>query len=184
MIILAADPSATQTGVAIFSFPGKESEITCASFTAEGKTAELKCDDWGRKFDELLAVWSPDFVAHETAMRFIAGYAKKPDLGGGKFWTPNSDQMLLPEIQGHLRQACHNRGIPLDGVAVKTWRAELYGKGGGTLGTEAAKMAAHDYCIKLGIKAKNHNEAEAACIAVWCAFCSTPFRFLRFGAAS
>lgn len=183
MIILGVDPSATQTGLAVVPVPSKDSEVVCASFTAEGDSPEAKADDWGRKFADALTVWKPDYVAHEIAMRFIAGYAKKgrPDLAGGTagFWTPNSDQLILPEIQGHLRQACADRGIPFEGVPVKTWRAAMYGTGGGKLDTEAAKAYARKYCQLVGIDAKNHNEAEAAIIGQWAARCSQPFKLMR-----
>lgn len=184
MMILGVDPSVTQCGVAFYRYPGDERSILCNSFSSDGATAEEQGDEFGRKFSEILVVNRPDFICHEAAIRWIAGYAKKgkPDLAGssGGFWTPNSDQMILPEIQGHLRQAAIDEHIPHEAVAVKTWRAAIYGQGGGNLSSDKAKQAARDYCKRLGINAKNHNEAEAACIAIWAARCSSRFKQLHY----
>lgn len=183
MIILALDPSATQTGVALYDTGQPERLIRLRSFSAIGKTAELQCADFGLKFADIMDTLAPEFLIHETAMRYIAGYKKRgaPDLGGDKagFWTPNSDQMILPEIQGHIRQACIDRKVPCDSVAVKTWRADLYGRGGGSLARDAAKAAAKNYCHRVGLMPKNHNEAEAACIAIWASRCCQKFKLLH-----
>jgi hypothetical protein len=183
--ILGLDPSATQTGVAFYDTAEPERLIKLRSFSAIGKTAELQCMDFGVKFSAIMDELTPDFVIHETAMRYIAGYKKRgaPDLGGDKagFWTPNSDQMILPEIQGHIRQACIDRGTPCEGVAVKTWRAELYGRGGGNLARDAAKQAAKNYCHRVGLMPRNDNEAEAGCIAIWAHRCCTALKFHVLG---
>jgi hypothetical protein len=130
MIILGVDPSATQTGLAVVPVPGRDSEVVCASFTAEGDSPEAKADDWGRQFADALTVWKPDYVVHEIAMRYIAGYAKKgrPDLAGGTagFWTPNSDQLRK------INEAWHRDPTPTDGqdqVMFPGFAPWCYGRG-------------------------------------------------------
>jgi hypothetical protein len=187
MLILGVDPSVTQCGLALYRFPGNERDIECLSFTAKGDSTEEKCTSFGERLLEIVATRRPDFICLEAAMRLIAGYQKrqKVDLAGHTvgYWTPNADQMVLPEIQGHVRQLAICRHIGFETVAVKTWRADLYGRGGGSLGKDEAKRRARDYCRWLGITAKNHNEAEAACLAIWASRCSQTFRLMRAGIA-
>ncbi|MDX0765215.1 hypothetical protein GOD36_23625 [Sinorhizobium medicae] len=187
MLILGVDPSVTQCGLALYRFPGNEREIECSSFSAKGETTEEKCADFGLRLHDICLAHLPDFICLEAAMRLIAGYQKrvKTDLGGKThgYWTPNAHQMVLPEIQGHVRQLAIDRGIGFETVAVKTWRAALYGRGGGSLGKDDAKRRARDYCRWLGITAKNHNEAEAACVAIWASRCSQNLKLMRAGLA-
>ncbi|WP_042776342.1 hypothetical protein [Sinorhizobium fredii] len=187
MLILGIDPSVTQCGLALYRFPGQERDIECFSFSANGDTAEEKCADFGLRLHDFCLGRRPDFICLEAAMRLIAGYQKrtKIDLGGKRlgYWTPNADQLVLPEIQGHVRQLAIDRGMGFETVAVKTWRADLYGRGGGSLGKDEAKRRAREYCRWLGIAAKNHNEAEAACVAIWASRCSQTLRLMRAGMA-
>lgn len=186
MIVLALDPSVTQCGVAIIEHArGRPDVVTCRSFSSPGASADEKCEAFGLQLRNLIDEVGPDFLVYESAMRYIAGYKKrgKPDLGGelAGVWTPNSDQMLLPEIQGHIRQACIQYGIPHEGVPPKTWRAALYGSGKGNMSTAEAKNAARDYCKAFKIEFRNHNEAEAACIGIWATRCSQPLRLMILG---
>ncbi|MCA1404650.1 hypothetical protein I6F26_10390 [Ensifer sp. IC3342] len=187
MLILGIDPSVTQCGLALYRFPGQERDIECSSFTSHGDTAEEKCTAFGLRLHDVVLARRPDFICLEAAMRLIAGYQKrvKVDLGGKNhgYWTPNADQMVLPEIQGHVRQLAIDRGIGFETVPVNTWRAALYGRGGGTLGKDEAKRRAREYCRWLGITFRNHNEAEAACVAIWASRCSQILRLMRAGEA-
>lgn len=186
MIILALDPSVTQCGVAVIDHGrGRPDVVTCSSFTSAGNSADEKCEAFGTTLRNIIDEVGPDFLVYESAMRFIAGYKKaaKPDLAGGSggFWTPNSDQMLLPEIQGHIRQAAIQYSIPHEGVPVRTWRAALFGSGAGAWPKDKAKQAARDYCKAVHIDFSNHNEAEAACIGIWATRCSQPLRLMILG---
>lgn len=188
MIILALDPSVTQCGVAVIEHHrGKPDRVECSSFTSAGANADEKCGAFGTTLRDIIDATGPHFLVYESAMRFIAGYkkAEKPDLAGGTggFWTPNSDQMLLPEIQGHIRQAAIHYGIPHEGVPVRTWRAALFGSGAGNWPRDKAKQAARDYCKAFGVDFSNHNEAEAYCIGQWAIRCSQPLRLMLLGVA-
>ena len=187
MNLLAIDPSATRCGVAWWQMGEPERLIHHRSFASHGNTAEEKCASFGEQLGAILDEIGPGYVCFEAAQRYIAGYKKKgvPDLAGatGGWWTPNSDQMILPELQGHARQACMDRKIPFESVAVKTWRAALYGKGGGSLSRDAAKAAAKNYCRLVGIDPRNDDEAEACCILLWCSRCSQMLKFQLMGLA-
>jgi hypothetical protein len=185
MIILAIDPGVTQCGIAVFdpSDHYREAGIICRSFSSEGKGGEEKCADFGRQLKHLINHYRPDFIAFESARRDIVPYKRKPDLAGARGPTVNADQMLLPEIQGHIRQAAIERNIAFDSVAPRSWRALIYGKGGGALTTDQAKEWARGTCDRLAIGYHNHNEAEAAMIALWGATCSQVYKALIYGVA-
>src|SRR5262245_43307187 len=136
MRILALDPGATQAGFALYdpADPERERGIVCSSFSSVGASQELKAEQFGRHLDQLIDQLAPDFLCFELAIRQIFTYDRKPDLAGHRKAAPSSDQLVLAELQGHARQAAICRGLPFDSVAVKTWRATIYGKGGGTMG--------------------------------------------------
>lgn len=178
MKILAIDPGATQAGFALYSpdHPDRERGIECNSFTSTGATQEIKAEQFGRHLEWVINHFRPDFICFELAMRKIGAYEKKPDLAGAKFWTPNADQMILPELQGHIRQAAISHVLPFDSVAVRSWRAKIFGKGGGDFTRDQAKAQAKLLCDRLKINYRNHNEAEASLLALWCATCSQIYR--------
>lgn len=99
-------------------------------------------------------------------------------------WTGNANQLLLPEIQGIIRGEAITYRIPDESVPPGTWRAAIYGKGGGKLSRTDAKAQAKQYCKAIRIAAGNEDEAEAACIARWAATCSQKVRLLFAEAAA
>jgi hypothetical protein len=193
MLILGLDQSITQTGWALYEFPGNERRIECGSFSCKDGDAEAQCDLFGQTLKRLIGPRRHDlaFICWERAKRQISAYRKKPTAGffepvvdAAPVWTVNADQLLLPEIQGMIRASAILYRIPYESVSPSTWRAALYGTGGGKLTTDAAKVRAKEYCRQLGIRFSNHNEAEAACIARWAATCSMQFRMIRAGVAA
>lgn len=191
MLILGLDQSITQTGWALYSYPGDERHMRCGSFSCkDGEDAEEKCELFARHIKQLIGTKDerrPDFVCWERAKRNISAYPKKEkiDLFGpgnaATIMTVNADQLLLPEIQGIIRGGCVYYRIPHESVDPTTWRAALYGKGGGRLSRPDAKAKAKQYCRTLGINFQNENEAEAACIARWAATCSQELRLYMAG---
>jgi len=192
MLILGLDQSVTQTGYALFEFPGDERRIKCGSFSCKGDDAGEKCDAFAYEIKRLIGPKgaAPDFICWERAKQTISAYPKKVGVDmlgltstGVASMTVNADQLILPEIQGIIRAGAIFYRIPYESVAVSTWRAALYGRGFGRMPRDAAKAKAKEYCHQLGIRHANENEAEAACIARWAATCSQTFRLLMVGVA-
>jgi hypothetical protein len=192
MIILGLDQSITRTGWALYRFPGDERHMRCGSFSCSDEAdADAKCERFAREIKRLVGPQEtrPDFICWEKAKRQISAYPKKPNadllgLGGQDVWTVNADQLLLPEIQGIIRAATVFYRVPHESVSPATWRAAIYGKGGGKLSRVDAKARAKEYCQALGIKFSGDDQAEAACIARWAATCSIAFRMLMARAAA
>lgn len=185
MRILGFDQSVTQTGWCLYEAPGDERRMLCGSFSCKDEAdAEAQCDLFGHNLKRLIGRYRPEFIAWERASRRISSYVKK---GGPDFFaasaaprmTVNADQLLLPEIQGMIRAAAILYRLPFESVPVSTWRADIFGVGGGSMTKKVAKARAKEYCRQLGIEAGNENEAEAACVARWAATCSQRFRLLR-----
>lgn len=192
MLILGLDQSITQTGYALYEFPGDERHMRCGSFSCKGDDAGEKCDAFARHLKPLIGSKERpiDFICWERARQQISAYPKKKSVDllglaatGAASLTVNADQLILPEIQGIIRAGAIFYRIPYESVSPVTWRAALYGRGGGRMARDAAKARAKEYCKTLGIKWNNENEAEAACIARWAATCSQTFRLLMAGAA-
>jgi hypothetical protein len=191
MLILGLDQSITRTGFAFYSCPGDERHMRCGSFSCKDEAdPEAKCERFAREIKRLIGPKGrrPDFICWERAKRQITSYPKKPkaDLLGipGAVLTVNADQLLLPEIQGIIRAACVFYRIPHESVPPGTWRASIFGKGGGRLSRPDAKAKAKQYCKTLRIRVGNDDEAEAACIARWAATCSQRFRLHAAEAAA
>lgn len=171
MIILAFDQSISRTGWCVYE-PPHHGTMIVGSFTSaprshmatEEKTG-IFCDEVEKLFKE----HRPRFVVWEAATEIIRSYAKvnKEDLAGKKPapLTVNADQLILRDIQGHIRHAARARRIPYEAVNPKTWRAAILKNG--NLGREEAKRAAVDFCKKLRIPVKNADQAEAVCLAFW-----------------
>ncbi len=185
MKILAVDPGVTQAGFAIFDPDHKDREkaIECLSFTATGATQEQKAEQFGRHLDWMIRHFGIDFICFEQAVRQIFQYERKADWAGERGGGPSADQLVLAEVQGHIRQAAISHVLPFDSVAVKTWRAAILGRGWGNAPREQAKAQAKLTCDRLEISYRNHNEAEAGCIACWCATCSQVYRAKLYGLA-
>lgn len=194
MRILAFDQSITNTGFALYDAPGDERAIHCGSFSCDNfSTAEAQCDQFAKEVKSILGrckkIDEPvDFIGWERASRKITAYRKKDGQGllpkdGIPRWTVNASQLLLPEIQGCIRGIAISYSLPFESVGSDTWRAAIYGTGGGSLHRAAAKAAAKQYCRRLGITFANEDEAEAACIAIWMSRCSQRFRMLRLNKA-
>ena len=136
--------------------------------STEEKTA-IFCDETEKLFD----FHKPTFVVWESATEVIRSYVKqgKEDLAGQKpiGLTVNADQLILRDIQGHIRHAARSRGIPYEAVNPKTWRAAILKNG--NLSRDDAKRKAVEYCKMLRIPVKNADQAEAICIGLWAATC-------------
>lgn len=182
MKILAIDPGVTQAGFALYQpdHPDREKGIECASFTSTGTTSEKKAEQFSNHLRWLINHHNPDFMVFELAIRQIFTYGRKDDLAGKRPDGPSSDQLILAELQGAIRQAAIDHILPFDSVGAKTWRAAIFGRGGGTMSRDQAKSHAKTMCQRLGIDANNHNEAEAAMIALWCCTCSQPFKMIYY----
>lgn len=185
MKILAIDPGVTQAGFALYSpdHPEREAGIECLSFSATAAKPEAKCEQFSRHLQWIICHYGPDFLCFEQAIRQIFTYDRKPDLAGARAAGPSADQLILAELQGAIRQAAICHVLPFDSVPVKTWRANIYGAGGGNLDRDAAKQRARWMCESLKIKAKNHNECEASMIALWGATVSQVYRAKLYGLA-
>jgi Holliday junction resolvasome RuvABC endonuclease subunit len=172
--ILAFDPNATRTGYAWLEVPGPASAISMSHFDSDIRDR----DDRMRLISvELKTIISahpkPDLIVLEAAMSVLM----RP---------LNASQLMLCEIQGKIEQAATDYSVPFEHVAPSTWRSALYGKGGGKLPTKLAKKTAMEFCaFRRTPTPANHDEAEAACIALWAADCSVTMRKLRYlGAAA
>lgn len=183
MLILAFDQSIARTGWCLYE-PPSHSSMLIGSFTArptthmstEEKTA-IFCDE----IEKLFRAHKPQFVIWEAAAEVIRSFVKqgREDLAGPTKAPPmtvNADQLILRDIQGHIRHAARARRIPYEPVQPKTWRAAILKNG--NLGREDAKRKAKEFCQMLRISVKNDDQAEAVCIALYGATTQT-FRMMQ-----
>jgi len=170
-LVLGIDQSITQTGLALYRVPGDERMIECDSFASRGASNDDKCHSFGARIKERLGP-----LAKRKELAFVCWEQARGDLSA---YAASAQQLLLPEIQGQIRQFCIDYRIPYEAVPTSTWRGALW-PGYGHISRPEAKAKAKEYCRLLGIKASNENEAEAACIARWAATCSQRFKMLRF----
>lgn len=186
MIILALDQSVSRTGWCLYEPPSHRS-MRIGSFTSRPKTgmsteekAAVFCDEIEKLFKEL----KPRFVVWEAATELIRAYPResKADLAGQKppSLTVNADQLILRDIQGHIRHAARARRIPYFAVNPKTWHAAMLKNG--NISREDAKAKARALCATLKIPVKNEDQAEAVCIALW-AETSQHYRMMKATAA-
>ncbi len=171
MMILAFDQSIARTGWCLYE-PPSHSSMLIGSFTARphtGMSTEEKAAVFCDEIEKLFKEHRPRFVVWEAATEVIRSYAKqdKEDLAGKKPMplTVNADQLILRDIQGHIRHAARARRIPYEAVNPKTWRAAVLKNG--NLGREDAKRAAVDFCKMMKISVRNADQAEAVCLAFW-----------------
>lgn len=187
MIILAFDQSIARTGWALYE-PPAHGKMLIGSFTSrpstnmstEEKTA-IFCDE----IEKLFRAHKPQFVIWEAATEIIRSYPKqgKTDLIGEhkvQGVTVTADQLILRDIQGHIRHAARARRIPYEPVNPKTWRAAILKNG--NLARDEAKKRAKAFCQTLRIDVKNDDQAEAVCLALYGATTQT-FRMLTQRAA-
>lgn len=195
MLILGLDQSITETGWALYEFPGSEADMVCGQFSSivKGHDPHAQCIRFGRNLKALIGAQKRakrpvQFIGWERASRRITPYGKKLDSMPGEDrapqWTVNAKQLLLVQIQGQIMQAAIDYSCGFEAVDVKTWRAKIFGKGGGDLTRPQAKARALEYCRWLGISVDGDNEAEAACVARWTATCSQEFRRLQLKEAA
>lgn len=179
LVILAFDQSKTHTGWACFEAPTDPGLIRCGSFSCV-KALVDPADVFAAEVKRLVKEHKPDFFAWERSKPSISAYSKKAtvDLAGTApgGWTVNAGQLILPEIQGIIRGMARAYGRPYAHAMPSTWRAAIFGVGGGRMTTAEAKRAAKLYCERLRIRAANEHEAEAACVALWAAS-TAEFRF-------
>lgn len=187
MLILSFDQSIARTGWCVYEPPSHASMLV-GSFTSrpstnmstEEKTA-IFCDE----IEKLFKAHRPNFVIWEAATEIIRSYPKqgKTDLiGEAKVQgvTVTADQLILRDIQGHIRHAARARRIPYEPVNPKTWRASILKNG--NLCRDEAKKKAKEFCQMLRIMVKNDDQAEAVCLAFFGATTQT-FRMLTARAA-
>jgi Holliday junction resolvasome RuvABC endonuclease subunit len=151
------------------------------NMSTEEKTA-IFCDE----IEKLFRTHKPQFVVWEAAAEVIRSFVKqgKEDLAGpvkAPPMTVNADQLILRDIQGHIRHAARARRIPYEAVQPKTWRAAILKNG--NLGRDDAKKKAKEFCQMLRIPVKNDDQAEAVCIALFGASTQT-FRLMMARAAA
>lgn len=187
MLILAFDQSIARTGWALYE-PPSMSTIMFGSFTSRpetGMSTEEKAAIFCDEIEKLFKAHKPAFVTWEAAAEVIRSYAKqgKTDLIGDQKVqgvTVNADQLILRDIQGHIRHAARARRIPYESAQPRTWRAAVLKNG--NLTREAAKKAARDLCQMMRIQVKNEDQAEAVCLALFGATTQT-FRLMQARAA-
>lgn len=172
MLILAFDQSIARTGWALYE-PPSHSSMLIGSFTSRpetGMSAEEKTAIFCDETEKLFRTHKPQFVVWEAAAEVIRSFAKqgREDLAGPTKAPPltvNADQLILRDIQGHIRHAARARRIPYEAVQPRTWRAAILKNG--NLGRDEAKKKAKEFCQMLRIPVKNDDQAEAVCIALF-----------------
>lgn len=192
-LILAFDQSIARTGWAVYE-PPKHSAMIIGSFTSrpdknmstEEKTA-IFCDE----IEVLFKAHKPQFVIWEAATEIIRSYprmvSKRDMLAAVRAvenqgpLVVNADQLILRDIQGHIRHAARARRIAYEAVNPKTWRAAILKNG--NLGRDEAKKKAKELCQMMRIEVRNEDQAEAVCIALYGAT-SQAFRMLPAKAAA
>ncbi|PWJ80613.1 Holliday junction resolvasome RuvABC endonuclease subunit [Pseudaminobacter salicylatoxidans] len=187
MLILAFDQSIARTGWALYE-PPSHSSMMIGSFTSRpetGMTTEEKTAIFCDEIEKLFRAHKPQFVIWEAAAEVIRSFAKqgKEDLLGQhkvQGVTVNADQLILRDIQGHIRHAARARRIPYEAVQPKTWRAAILKNG--NLGRDEAKNKAREFCQMLRISVKNDDQAEAVCISLFGAMTQT-YRMMQARAA-
>jgi hypothetical protein len=183
MIILAFDQSIARTGWCVYE-PPHLSSIKFGSFTSRPETNMSTEDKAGIFCDEIEVLFKthkPQFVVWESAAEVIRSYAKqgKTDLVGEQKVqgvTVNADQLILRDIQGHIRHAARARRIAYEPAQPRTWRAAILKNG--NLNRDAAKKAARDLCHQMRVPVKNDDQAEAVLLALYGATTQT-FRLLQ-----
>lgn len=68
-------------------------------------------------------------------------------------------------LMGAVMAEAGRRGLPIDHVAVGTWRKEIHGNG--AIPTDEAKAAALTFARTYKPGVASHDEAEAICISVY-----------------
>lgn len=186
LIILSFDQSVKRTGYAVYE-PPHVGKMLVGSFSCnDGDTLEEKCRFFCTEVELLFLKWQPAAVFWERAFLHIQQHKpKQKDDLGGRVPTPSfnvsPDQLILHDLQGHIRHAAWARRKPHESVDPKTWRARVLKNG--NLKRDEAKKAAMDHCAMLRIRVDNADEAEAACIALY-GESSDTFRALRAKAAA
>lgn len=203
MLILAFDQSIRRTGWCLYEPPSLRS-ILVGSFTSAPEremSTEEKTGIFCDEIEKLFKAYRPNFVVWEAAAEDIRRFPFKPKKDGKqkasndllanagvapepqKSQSPlsvNADQLILRDIQGHIRHAARARRIPYEAVNVKSWRAAILKCG--NAGKDEAKAKAVAHCQMLRIPAKNHDQAEAVCIALYGAMLQT-FKMMQARAA-
>jgi Holliday junction resolvasome RuvABC endonuclease subunit len=192
VLILSFDQSITRTGYAVYEYPHHKTMIL-GSFTSRPETdmafedkCGLFCDGIERVIKEYAPRGTAIYGSWEAAQNIIRQYPRKggADLAGpleAQPVTVTADQLILHDIQGHIRHAFRARRIPYEAITAKSWRAGILKNG--NLGKDEAKQKARDLCTMLGIKFRNHDEAEAACIAMFTGT-TQKYRAVKMGLAA
>lgn len=186
-VILAFDQSIARTGWALYE-PPRHAAMLVGSFTSrpdKGMTTEEKAAIFCDEIEKLFKAHKPQFVIWEAATEVIRSFVKqgKTDLAGTTVAAPmtvNADQLILRDIQGHIRHASRARRIPYEAVQPKTWRAAILKNG--NLDRESAKKKAREFCQMIRVPVKNEDQAEAVCIALYGATTQT-YRMMQSRAA-
>lgn len=177
--ILAFDQNVRRTGWCLYQPHHVEAMLFGNFDSAPGEdlTTIQKCTIFGDKLIELFEMHRPDFVAWERAADNIRRFAPKKGKDGKPAGAPsfdlsvNASQLILQIIQGQILQMCRVHRIPFVAAHTSSWRAMILKNG--KLDGPAAKKEAKRVCQMLRIDAKNHDEAEAACIAIYASHSDT-----------
>jgi hypothetical protein len=159
MGLLAIDQSLTRSGWCFI--PGSRFVM---EEMATGSYASMDAGGFCVKTLELIKDLKPQFVVYERPLNVIMQYGKK-QLTEDRMVTPNADQLHLHRIAGMIDGIGAALDIDVMDVPPATWRARILGNG--RMSGAASKQAARVYCQRLGAAQRNHDQAEAVCIAMY-----------------
>jgi len=173
MRLLALDQSIRASGWALFDvqsqsgYGGTMCKLRSGWFGAQAASDDGKLAAFIDHVEQLVADEQPAMLVWEKPSKFIGG------RGGVQART-----LVLTRLDQALQDICRRCALSYDTVAPGTWRAKVFGKGGGRLSRDEAKAWALWHTEAIGLPVKSVDEAEAICIGLWAATCSPVARSL------
>lgn len=163
-MILALDQAVKRSGWAVFEpRPMHQFRIIGHGwFGAQADDSETQVNTFIDHVDQLVLDYGPSTLVWE-----------KPSAFAGARGV-NARTLVLTRIDQALRDLAKLRKLRVAVVAASSWRAKVLGKGAGRFTSEQAKAAALTYWSRFHIELRDHNEAEAMCIATWACTCLEP----------
>lgn len=148
--MLAIDFSKANTGIA-FGRPPDLPKLLSHNFDRGSDKATLaECaGEFVGWFEETMSVFNPEVVLLEAALA--------PQAGRNAIGTH-----LALGADFVITGYCYRKGIKLLKIHGGTWKSKILGTS--ALKSSDAKRRARSVCDELGIAAKNHDQADAACI--------------------
>ncbi|MFC3692182.1 hypothetical protein [Chenggangzhangella methanolivorans] len=111
-----------------------------------------------------IGVWHPILLA--KAQSFVRSLIDRFDPEKIVIEANFDKGSPLPyRLMGAVMAEAGGRGLPIDHVAIGTWRKEIHGNG--SIPTEEAKAAALEFARAYKPVITSHDEAEAICISVY-----------------